>query len=199
MRALGNRRQLPAGPLREPVSRLVFADAVVALVPTSGGKPLAFPAAYTMTLVGDTFVRVDEPLTKFGEVADRRQATVDIRARAPVCRDDTRHHELLVADHEAPFHACLGGAGTNHGRIGTATDQQTDRLHQHGLARAGLAGESSETATQHEVEPLDHAQRFDVEFLQHLPVRQPELRLQDLVESPFAEAYEPGHLLCRSD
>ena len=56
-RGLGNGFMLPAGPLREPASRLDEVDAVVRL----GGSPAARISAResTMSLVGDSFVRVD--------------------------------------------------------------------------------------------------------------------------------------------
>jgi tetraacyldisaccharide 4'-kinase len=55
-RGLGNGWQLPAGPLREPASRLGDMDAVVRLGGTSasGSK-----REFAMTLVGDRFVRVN--------------------------------------------------------------------------------------------------------------------------------------------
>lgn len=60
-RAFGNGRQLPAGPLREPVSRLDTVDAVVALVTEPMGAPSHLAGASTMTLVGEIFVRVNDP------------------------------------------------------------------------------------------------------------------------------------------
>lgn len=63
-RALGNGWLLPAGPLREPVSRLGEVDAVVVLTATMPGVALPdLPDAFGMTLVGNRFVRVDDPLT----------------------------------------------------------------------------------------------------------------------------------------
>jgi tetraacyldisaccharide 4'-kinase len=55
-RGLGNGLPLPAGPLREPRSRLRDADAVVLLGGTVTG---ALGREFAMTLVGDRFVRVD--------------------------------------------------------------------------------------------------------------------------------------------
>jgi len=52
---------LPAGPLREPPSRLDEVDAVVALVAQGGGASGAPPGAFTMSLEGRDFVRVDDP------------------------------------------------------------------------------------------------------------------------------------------
>ena len=62
-RAFGNRRPLPAGPLREPVSRLEAVDAVVALMAAQGSSPSMLPGAYTMTFAGEIFVCVNDPLT----------------------------------------------------------------------------------------------------------------------------------------
>jgi len=62
-RALGNGWLLPAGPLREPASRLDEVDAVAVLTAKAGAVTPELSGAFTMTLVGDRFVRVDDPLT----------------------------------------------------------------------------------------------------------------------------------------
>jgi tetraacyldisaccharide 4'-kinase len=59
-RGLGNGWRLPAGPLREPRTRLDEVDAVVALVTPGVAAPRMVPNAYLMTLAGDTFHRVSE-------------------------------------------------------------------------------------------------------------------------------------------
>ncbi|HMX17074.1 MAG TPA: tetraacyldisaccharide 4'-kinase [Rhodocyclaceae bacterium] len=59
-RGAGNGRRLPAGPLREPVSRLADVDAIV----LNGGDPAgraAMPGAFRMTLSGEEFRRLDDP------------------------------------------------------------------------------------------------------------------------------------------
>jgi tetraacyldisaccharide 4'-kinase len=58
-RGLGNGHMLPAGPLREPASRLDEVDAVVRLV--RGPATRVSPRESTMSLSGDTFVRVNAP------------------------------------------------------------------------------------------------------------------------------------------
>jgi tetraacyldisaccharide 4'-kinase len=60
-RALGNGSLLPAGPLREPASRLDEVDAVVALIVAESGAPAVRPGAFKMTLVAGNFRRVDDP------------------------------------------------------------------------------------------------------------------------------------------
>jgi tetraacyldisaccharide 4'-kinase len=60
-RGLGNGWRLPAGPLREPPSRLDEADAVVALVTPGAPARWSVPNAWRMTLTGDTFRRVADP------------------------------------------------------------------------------------------------------------------------------------------
>ncbi len=62
-RGLGNGWLLPAGPLREPASRLETVDAVVVLGAEGDAAHAEFPGAFAMRLVGDRFVRVDDPLT----------------------------------------------------------------------------------------------------------------------------------------
>ena len=52
---------LPAGPLREPVSRLREVDATVALVDPGAAAPASLPGALAMTLEGTLFVCVGDP------------------------------------------------------------------------------------------------------------------------------------------
>lgn len=68
-RGLGNGLPLPAGPLREPRSRLREADAVVLLGGTVTG---AFGREFAMTFVGDRFVRVNGKGASVGGEAFRR-------------------------------------------------------------------------------------------------------------------------------
>jgi len=58
-RGLGNARLLPAGPLREPASRLDSVDAVV-LNGSGTASPALKPPAFAMSLVGDRFVAVND-------------------------------------------------------------------------------------------------------------------------------------------
>jgi tetraacyldisaccharide 4'-kinase len=60
-RALGNGSLLPAGPLREPASRLDEVDVVVALIVAESGAPAVRPGAFTMTLATRDFRRVGDP------------------------------------------------------------------------------------------------------------------------------------------
>lgn len=61
-RGLGNGWRLPAGPLREPRARLDEVDAIVALVTPGVAAPWIVPNAYSMTLAGETFHRVGDPM-----------------------------------------------------------------------------------------------------------------------------------------
>ena len=63
VRGLGNRCSLPAGPLREPVSRLAEVDAVVMVSASPDVAPPIHPGTFAMRLAGDRLVRVGDPLT----------------------------------------------------------------------------------------------------------------------------------------
>ncbi len=95
-RALGNGWLLPAGPLREPASRLRAVDAVVVLAAEGAHAPLPeLFGAFTMTLVGDRFVRVDDPLTTLPASALAREGV----------------HALAGIGHPARFFAQLAAMG----------------------------------------------------------------------------------------
>lgn len=61
-RALGNGSLLPAGPLREPASRLDDVDAVVVSIGSEGAPPKLGRRSFVLWLEGDVFRRVDDPL-----------------------------------------------------------------------------------------------------------------------------------------
>ena len=62
-RGLMNGWALPAGPLREPVSRLARVDAIVSNGVAVSPAPTFAAATFSMRLRGDRFQRLDEPLT----------------------------------------------------------------------------------------------------------------------------------------
>ena len=93
-RALGNALLLPAGPLREPVSRLVNVDAVV--INGSSGLPIA-PGAFGMRLEGAQFRNLLNPLHTVGPDYFQRK-----RVRA-----------IAGTGHPARFFAHLNGLGVS--------------------------------------------------------------------------------------
>ena len=62
-RGVMNGWALPAGPLREPVSRLAEVDAIVFNGVAVSPTPTFSAAAFSMRLLGDRFHRLDDPLT----------------------------------------------------------------------------------------------------------------------------------------
>ncbi len=95
-RTLGNGWLLPAGPLREPASRLRAVDAVVVLAAAGADAPSPEPrGAFTMVLAGDRFVRVGDPLTTLPAAAFARDGV----------------HALAGIGHPARFFAQLATMG----------------------------------------------------------------------------------------
>jgi tetraacyldisaccharide 4'-kinase len=95
VRGLGNRCLLPAGPLREPASRLGAVDAVVVLSAGAYTGPPSHPGTFAMQLVGDRLVRVGDPLTS---------APASAFARSEV-------HALAGIGHPERFFAQLAALG----------------------------------------------------------------------------------------
>ena len=114
-------------------------------------------------------VEVDEPGADLGELADGREPPVDVRPAAPVQRDDAREHDLVagVGVDESAFDARLGGAVADERRVGASADEELERLDEQRLARAGLAGDRGEAATEHEREVGDDPEVGDVQLGQH--------------------------------
>ena len=112
-------------------------------------------------------VKVDRPLTQFGERGDGREPPVGVGARPAVGGNHPRHDVLVVAHDEPTLDTSLVGTGSHHRRVGTTADQQTDRLDEHRLAGAGLPGEDGEPWRDDEVEVLDDTEVLDVQLAQH--------------------------------
>jgi tetraacyldisaccharide 4'-kinase len=91
-RGLGNRCSMPAGPLREPAGRLGHVDAVVVLTSATGTVPPEFSGAFAMRLVGDRFLRVDDPLTA---VPATKFAGTDVHAVAGIGHPERFFAQLL--------------------------------------------------------------------------------------------------------
>ena len=65
-RGMMNGWALPAGPLREPVSRLAMVDALVLNGAAVSPAPTFSGATFAMTLLGERFYRLDESMTTCG-------------------------------------------------------------------------------------------------------------------------------------
>ena len=135
------------------------------------GRPLRRCAQ--QALVGVLTVQIHQPDADVGQGADGCQAAVQVGTRTSVRRDHPRQHVLFVLTsidagyHEATLHPRLGRAWTNDGGVGAPSDKKVDGLHKHGLAGAGFTSEGGEPHAEHEVQPGDHAQIFDVQFREH--------------------------------
>ena len=105
-------------------------------------------------LVGVLAVQVDHVAGQLGQVGHRGRPAVDVGPRPAVGGDHPRQHDLVGAvgvDDEAPVDAGLGSRPVRTiAGVGAAADQQVDRLDEHRLAGAGLAGQRGHPGVEHE-------------------------------------------------
>ncbi len=125
------------------------------------------------TLVGVLTADLDEPTADLGEPGGGGHLAVHVATRAPLGGNDAAEDDLVVvgtglAGHREPTldHARLG-SGANPGGIGLATQQQCQRLDDHGLAGTGLARERAHSGPEVEAEIGDHTEVTDGELEQH--------------------------------
>jgi tetraacyldisaccharide 4'-kinase len=102
-RGLGNGFMLPAGPLREPKSRLDEVDAVVRLMNTPGSPPTRISARQsTMVFFGDSFVRVGAPATSTAAASFR---VAGVHALAGIGNPERFFEHLRAVGINATCHA----------------------------------------------------------------------------------------------
>ena len=116
------------------------------------------------------------------QLRERSRAAAQVGAGASVGADAPGEHELLgigadalaellaqrLGQVEDPLDVGLAGAGTDDPRPRAAAEQQVEGVREHGLARAGLAGEDVQPARQAQLRLLDQEQILDTQLLQHL-------------------------------
>ena len=135
----------------------------------------------------------DEPAAERRQVGGRGRAPLDEGARAGVRADAAGQHELvdIVADQlpqvgelgiveearrdlEHALHVGLAGTGTDDPRTRLSAQQQVERVGEHGLAGAGLAGDGGEPRPGAQLGALDQEQVLDAQLEKHhagVPVR----------------------------
>ena len=106
----------------------------------------------------------------------RRPATGRRRARRGVSTSSSSPIDEPAVD------AGLGRAGAHDGGVGAAADEQLDRLDEHRLAGAGLAGDGGQPGPEDEVERARSRRGSRCAARSASAVREAELGLQDLVE-----------------
>src|SRR4051794_30534039 len=112
-------------------------------------------------------VQVDEPAPPLRQRRRRCEPAVDVRPRAPDRRHDPREDDLVVVEDEATLDDRLVGTGPHQRRVGLAADEQVERLHEHRLARAGLARERGHAVADEQAQVGDDAEVLDDELDQH--------------------------------
>ena len=134
-------------------------------------------------------VEGEQPRAEGAQVGDVRGPPLDVRARAPAGAHTPREHDLgcvighprgqvrqlgvveqAVGQVEDALHVGLGRAGTHDLRSRASPQQQVERVREHGLAGAGLAGDGVQPGAEPQLGTLDHKQVFDAKLEQHRPV-----------------------------
>ncbi len=125
--------------------------------------------------------RASEP----AQVRDGDGTAVDLGAGTPVGADAAGEHDLLgvggqqlaaldlqrLGKREHPLDVRLGGAGPHEGGRGShpraPAEQQVERVREHGLAGARLAGEHVQPVREPQLGPLDQQQVLDAQLVYH--------------------------------
>ena len=116
------------------------------------------------------------------QLADGDRASAQVGAGATVRADAAGEHELLrvraqtlletlaqrLGQVEDALDISLACSGAHDARPGAATEQQVERVREHGLARAGLAREHVQAGSQAQLGPLDQQQILYAKLLQHV-------------------------------
>jgi hypothetical protein len=114
-------------------------------------------------------VEREQRRSEAAQVRDGGGAAVDLRAGAPVGADAAGEHDLLgvggqqlaalglqrFGEREHPLDVRLGGAGPHDPRPRAPTEQQVERVREHGLARARLSREHVQPIREAQLGPLD--------------------------------------------
>jgi hypothetical protein len=115
------------------------------------------------------------------QIARGGAAAAEVRARAPLRAHPPREHELVSVRGQAVAqprpqgrgqreHALdvgLGGARPHDPRPWLAAQQQVQRVGEHGLARAGLAGQDVQAAAEGQLGPLDQQEVLYAQLVEH--------------------------------
>ena len=112
-------------------------------------------------------VEVDQPAGQVGQLRRGDQAAVPVGARPPLARHDPGEDHLVVVHHEAALDGRLGRTRAHDRGVGSVAGEQTDRTHQHRLARPRLARERGHAGVEHQGEGLDHPEVVDGQLSQH--------------------------------
>src|SRR5256886_3759766 len=125
-------------------------------------------------------VDIDEDVAGLAQQLYRHRLPVQVGARAPVRSHDPAHGELAAAADGLlvePLLQLVGGlaqlegagdfralgAVAHHLGTGAASGEQLQRVHQDRFARAGLAGEHRQAATQLELHRVDDGEVADLQ------------------------------------
>ncbi len=113
-------------------------------------------------------VELDQRSSRGGQLPDRRQAAIDIRAAAPIGGQHPREDPLRpVGRLEATLDTRLARALSHQRRVGPAPEEQIERLDEQRLPRAGLSGDRGQTGPEQQREVVHDPEVGDVQLVQH--------------------------------
>ena len=116
-------------------------------------------------------VEIDDVGCHLGERRNRGEPTIEVRPRSAGRGDDPGEDAFVsVSGDETPVDSGLVGSVADARAVGTPTDEQLDRLDQHRLAGAGLAGHGRQPDPERQLDTIDHTQILDVQFGQHATI-----------------------------
>ena len=112
----------------------------------------------------------DQTCSSVSQRTDRHHAPIDPRPRSTLHGHRTGQDDLVITidGTEPSFHYCFARPRTDHRRIRSSAEEQTQSADEQRLAGPGLPSKRRRSRCQHQRRVVDHAEVANPEFNEHV-------------------------------